>query len=106
MLLKQILSEPRKSWVVIDEIQRVPSLLNTVHRTFNEHADSLKFILSGSSARKIRKQNTNLLAGRALHRKFFPIVGQELGYDFDTESILKYGTLPQVGFHWNDLVIS
>lgn len=80
-----------RSWVVIDEIQRLPNLLNEVHR-FSEDRE-LKFVLSGSSARKVRRAGTNLLAGRALRREMFPLVPEELGDAFDLSRVLESGSL-------------
>lgn len=65
------------SWVVIDEVQKVPALLDEVHRLMERR--KLRFLLSGSSARKLRRGGSNLLAGRALRADFFPIVSAELG---------------------------
>ncbi len=96
LLIKKILASNDKPWVIIDEIQRVPNLLNTIHRVFNEYNNKFKFVLSGSSARKIRQQNSNLLAGRAISREFYPLVGHEMEYEFDVEKLLRYGCLPQV----------
>jgi uncharacterized protein len=63
-------------WIVIDEIQRIPELLNEVHRLI-EHK-KFKFLLTGSSARTLRKRGVNLLAGRALHYFMHPLVIQIL----------------------------
>lgn len=85
---------PPKSKIVIDEIQRLPSLLNEVHRFIEQK--HLSFVLSGSSARKLRKVGTNLLAGRAVRRELFPFVPEELGADFDLDFVLAHGSLPIV----------
>lgn len=85
---------PRGGWVVVDEIQRLPSLLNEVHRFIEER--KLRFALLGSSARKLRAAGTNLLAGRALRKQMFPLTPQELGPDFDLPSVLRFGSLPLV----------
>ena len=84
------------SWVVIDEVQRLPGLLNEVHDLISIHGDAYKFALSGSSARKLRRLDVNLLAGRAIQRAMFPLVSAELGDDFDLETALRYGTLPGI----------
>lgn len=84
------------SLCVIDEIQRLPHLLNDVHDLIE--STHMSFILTGSSARKLRQEGVNLLAGRALHRSFFPLTRQEIGEDFDLEKALIYGTLPRM---WN-----
>ena len=83
---------PESSWVVIDEIQKVPALLNEVHRLIERR--KLRFVLSGSSARKLRHGGSNLLAGRAVIKQFFPLTSAEMNFDFDPESIFQYGSLP------------
>ena len=70
-------------WVVVDEVQRIPGLLNEVHRSIEERG--LRFALLGSSARKLKTAGTNLLAGRALRKLMFPFVPSELG-EVDLES--------------------
>ena len=82
------------SWVVVDEIQRLPNLLNEVHR----HIESrrLNFALLGSSARKLKATGVNLLAGRALHKTMHPLTPAELGDDFDLDAALNTGTIPLV----------
>jgi predicted AAA+ superfamily ATPase len=79
-------------WVVLDEIQRVPELLNEVHRLIE--ARGLRFALTGSSARKLRRGGANLLAGRARTLRMHPLTALELGRDFDLERALRFGTLP------------
>ncbi|MBL7662271.1 ATP-binding protein [bacterium] len=85
---------PNTKWVVIDEVQRVPALLNEVHSLIEDK--SLNFALTGSSARKLRRGQANLLAGRALVNNLFPLTQLELGHDFQLESALRWGTLPGV----------
>jgi predicted AAA+ superfamily ATPase len=81
-------------WVVVDEVQRIPSLLNEVHRFIEEHR--MRFALLGSSARKLKTAGTNLLAGRALWKTMLPLVPEELGGDFDLERALRFGTIALV----------
>jgi len=81
-----------KGWVVVDEIQRVPELLNEVHRLIELRR--LRFVLTGSSARKLRQRGVNLLAGRALTRHLHPLMASELGSDFDLKRALRWGCLP------------
>lgn len=81
-------------WVVIDEVQRVPQLLNEVHRGIESLGKN--FVLSGSSARKLRQPNVNLLAGRALTKTMFPLTSHELNSDFAPDRALQFGTLPEV----------
>jgi len=81
-----------KGWVLVDEVQRVPELLNEVHRLIE--ARRLRFVLTGSSARKLRRRGVNLLAGRAVTRHMHPLTALELGGDFDLKRALRYGCLP------------
>ncbi len=83
--------------VVIDEVQRVPELLNEVHRLIEGR--KIRFLLTGSSARSLRKQGVNLLAGRALTYHLHPLVAQELGDDFNLAHAVNYGLLPSVIKH-------
>jgi predicted AAA+ superfamily ATPase len=79
-------------WVIVDEVQRLPNLLNEVHRFMEEKR--LKFVLCGSSARKLKRAGVNLLAGRALRRFMHPFVPEEIGEKFDLEETMRYGSLP------------
>lgn len=79
--------------VVIDEIQRIPELLNEAHRLIEEQ--QIRFLLTGSSARKLRKQGVNLLAGRAWRVDLFALVSHEIS-NFSLERYLQFGGLPQV----------
>lgn len=81
-------------WIVIDEIQRIPDLLNEAHRLIE--SEHYKFILTGSSARKLRRGGVNLLAGRALTYYMHPLTALELGTDFDLEKAMQLGTLPAI----------
>ena len=83
-----------EEWIVVDEIQRIPSLLNEVHDLIS--ARGLKFALLGSSARKLKTQSSNLLAGRASQRFMYPFTPEELGAEFDLEQVLRYGSIPIV----------
>ena len=85
---------PEEHWVVVDEVQRIPGLLNEVHRFIEERR--LRFALLGSSARKLKTAGTNLLAGRALWKTMLPFVPEELGSDFDLERTLNVGSIPLV----------
>ena len=79
-------------WIIIDEVQRIPNLLNEVHELLE--TTHLKFVLSGSSARKLKRGGSNLLGGRAMLRFMHPFTAQELGEVFDLEKALQWGTLP------------
>ena len=85
---------PPGSWVVVDEIQRLPNLLNEVHRHIEDRR--LNFALLGSSARKLKASGVNLLAGRALHKTMHPLTPAELGDDFSLDAALDTGTIPLV----------
>lgn len=85
---------PSGSWVVVDEVQRIPSLLNEVHRMIEERR--LRFALLGSSSRKLKTAGTNLLAGRAVWKLMYPFVPAELGSAFDLNRALRFGTIPLV----------
>ena len=80
--------------IVLDEIQRLPALLNEVHRFIEERR--LRFVLCGSSARKLKQHGTNLLAGRALRRGLHPFVPAEQGRAFDLDTVLSFGSLPVI----------
>lgn len=80
-----------------DEIQRVPPLLNEIHRLIEIYKSQAIFLLTGSSARKLRSANANLLAGRALTVNFFPLCIDEIPYSSASDpEILQFGLLPQV----------
>jgi predicted AAA+ superfamily ATPase len=81
-------------WVVIDEIQKAPRLLNIVHGFIESHR--LKFALTGSSARRLKQKGVNLLAGRAFTNFAFPLTHVELAEDFVLQEALEWGTLPKV----------
>ena len=81
-------------WVVVDEVQRIPALLNEVHRQIEERG--IRFALLGSSARKLKTAGTNLLAGRAARKAMYPLTPAELGGDFDLDETLRFGTIPLV----------
>jgi predicted AAA+ superfamily ATPase len=85
---------PRGTLVIVDEVQRLPSLLNEVHRFIEERR--LRFALLGSSARKLKSAGTNLLAGRATWRTMFPLTPSELGGDFDLARVLRFGSIPLI----------
>jgi predicted AAA+ superfamily ATPase len=80
--------------IVIDEIQKVPQLMDEVHAMIEEIPE-IKFLLTGSSARKIRREHTSLMAGRAKRMIFYPFVSAEIP-EFSLEQVIQYGTLPPV----------
>jgi predicted AAA+ superfamily ATPase len=87
---------PANTWVVVDEVQRLPRLLNEVQDLLVRHGRRYRFALTGSSARKLRRGDANLLAGRAVNRRFFPLTAGELDTDFDVGQVLRFGCLPGV----------
>lgn len=92
--LTSYIPEKYHGYVIIDEIQRIPALLNEVHRLIE--STSINFILTGSSARKLRKYGVNLLAGRALTFFMHPLCVNELGEQFNLQDSLTFGHLPSV----------
>jgi predicted AAA+ superfamily ATPase len=90
--LEKLIPPNFKNWVIIDEIQKVPLLLNEVHRLIE--SKKIRFLLTGSSARKLKQKGVNLLAGRALTYHMHPLIAQELGADFSLEHALRNGLLP------------
>jgi uncharacterized protein len=90
--LENFIPENYKNWIILDEVQKVPNLLNEVHRLIE--SKNYKFILTGSNARSLRKKGINLLAGRALTYYFHPLTQEELGKDFSLARSLKFGQLP------------
>ncbi|MDD5433797.1 MAG: ATP-binding protein [Nitrospira sp.] len=92
--LQNFIPKDFQDWIVIDELQKIPELLSEVHRLIEKY--KYKFILTGSSARKLRQKGHNLLAGRALTYSMYPLTVMELGKDFNLSHSLRYGQLPCV----------
>lgn len=92
----QVEAMPKGSRVLIDEIQKLPALLDEVHALIFDFGDAYQFALTGSSARKLKKSHANLLAGRAIQRRMAPLTSAEMAGDFNLESVLKFGSLPRV----------
>ena len=86
----EIQAVPRQSLIVVDEIQKVPALLNYVQLGIEQLQH--RFILSGSSARKLRRGAANLLDGRAIEQHLHPLSTAEIGEPFDLTLALSYGT--------------
>ncbi len=97
LLSKEVGSQLNKSGliVVIDEIQRAPHLLNEVHSILQDHPQ-VQFILTGSSARKLRKGGVNLLGGRAIITHLYPLTYHETLSNFDLDDTLRFGSLPTI----------
>ncbi len=92
-LIEAIINGFHQQLIIIDEIQKLPLLLDEVHRLIEEK--SIRFILTGSSARKLKRGSANLLAGRAWQTELFPLTSLEIT-DFDLDRYLQYGGLPAV----------
>jgi len=90
--LERMIPEGFSDWVIIDEIQKIPSLLDETHRLIE--ARKLKFILTGSSPRKLRRGGVNLLGGRALTLGMYPLTAAELQGDFELKKALAHGLIP------------
>jgi predicted AAA+ superfamily ATPase len=90
--LENFIPKDFRDWIIVDEVQKIPELLNEVHRLIEKYR--YKFVLTGSSARKLRRKGPNLLAGRALTYSMHPLTTIELGKDFDLAHSLAYGQLP------------
>lgn len=94
LLTAKLTPLPKKSWVCIDEIQKIPELLDEVHAIMENQ--KLYFALSGSSARKLKRGGANLLAGRAITKNMESLTSTEMKNDFHLEEACSFGTLPLV----------
>jgi len=93
-LISMIKANSEKKWIIIDEIQKNPSLLDVVHSLSKNK--NLYFALTGSSARKLKRAQANLLAGRAFRYVCHPLTHLELGTAFNFEQTLHFGSLPEI----------
>jgi predicted AAA+ superfamily ATPase len=93
-----------KTIVSIDEVQKVPPLLDEVHRLIENYKRELVFLLTGSSARKLKRGGANLLAGRAVTKELYPL--SQLEIDLDLPFSIQFGTLPEVYLGARELAIS
>jgi predicted AAA+ superfamily ATPase len=94
VLKKWAALETKPSYIIIDEIQKNPKLLDVVHQGIEEH--KIKFILTGSSARKLKRGSANMLAGRAFEFFMLPFSVFELEKNFNLELALNFGMLPEI----------
>ncbi|MDH7512881.1 MAG: AAA family ATPase [Clostridiales bacterium] len=94
-LLDLVRGLPAPKTVVIDEIQKIPVLLDAVHQLMEEKRGH-QFVLTGSSARKLKRTGTDLLAGRAVLKTLHPFMAAELGRKFSLDRALEMGTLPVI----------
>jgi predicted AAA+ superfamily ATPase len=100
LFTREVEALPPGSWVVVDEVQRLPRLLDRVQDLITRHGlRRFRFALTGSSARKLKRGGGNLLPGRVINRLFFPLTAAELGEEFRIERALRFGTLPTI---WAD----
>jgi predicted AAA+ superfamily ATPase len=83
---------PESSWIILDEVQKVPAVLDEVHRLMESR--NFRFVLCGSSARNLKRGGADLLAGRAVMKEMFPLTYAELGDQFDVSTAVTHGTLP------------
>ena len=94
-LFRQELSAlPKNAIIIIDEVQKLPILLDDVHHFLAQRGNKKQFILSGSSARKLKRTSANLLGGRASQKFFYPLIYAEHQID-KWDDILRFGTLPE-----------
>jgi predicted AAA+ superfamily ATPase len=93
---REIEALPAGSWVVVDEVQRLPALLNEVHDALASAPRRWRFALTGSSARRLRRGNANLLAGRVISRQMYPLTLAELQSQPAVDDLLRFGSLPLV----------
>ncbi len=93
LLAQELAAVDPRRWIVIDEVQKVPALLDEVHRAME--GSKRRFLLSGSSARKLKRGGANLLGGRALRHAFFPLVSAEVG-EAPAMNRIPFGMLPRV----------
>ncbi len=93
--LSFLIAENQYKTVIIDEVQKVPKLLDVVHREIEKNK-KLKFVMTGSSARKLKRGQANLLAGRAISYELYPFSCFELGKKFRLNEVLNFGSLPKV----------
>ncbi|MBS1987926.1 ATP-binding protein [Candidatus Dependentiae bacterium] len=92
-LTELVSAQPDGATIIIDEIQKIPELLSIVHMLI-EKKRKWRFILTGSSARKLKRQGVDLLGGRALRKVLHPFMASELKQHFNLEQALSYGLLP------------
>jgi predicted AAA+ superfamily ATPase len=92
--LREMVVSANHEWCIIDEVQKVPALLDVAHSLIEKNG--IKFALTGSSARKLKRDSANMLGGRAFLYKLFPLTHVEMGDDFNLEQTLKFGSLAKI----------
>jgi predicted AAA+ superfamily ATPase len=93
---QEVAALPPGSWVVVDEVQKLPSLLNEVHDALAAGPRRFRFALTGSSARRLRREDVNLLAGRVVTRRMLPLTLTEAEGEPSVDDWLRFGGLPLV----------
>lgn len=96
LLRREIEALPTGSWIVVDEVQKLPSLLNEVHDALAAAPRRWRFALTGSSARRLRRGDVNLLAGRVISRQMYPLTVAEFRSEVPVDDLLRFGGLPLV----------
>ena len=89
----EVLAQSKNNWIVVDEVQRVPQLLDEVHFLMENYGYK-KFVLTGSSAYKLKRGASNLLAGRAVLRSLYPLNANETHFSHNIDTAMEYGMLP------------
>lgn len=92
--LSDFVKKSKEDWIIIDEVQKIPKLLDIVHKEIEK--SKIKFALTGSSARKLKRGGANLLAGRAFVYNLFPLSHFEIDKEFILDEVLKWGSLPGI----------
>ena len=100
VLASEVLALEDKKYVIIDEVQKIPKLLDVIHQLI-ESTDKI-FVMTGSSARKLKYGGANLLAGRAFVYNLYPFTAFEIGKKFKLEEVLRWGSLPSIIYAMKD----
>ena len=95
-LLDRVKALPTPTRIILDEIQKIPELLDVVHQLMEAHPQQHTFVLTGSSARKLKRSGVDLLAGRAALTTLHPFMAAELGKRFDMDTALETGLVPVI----------
>lgn len=93
---RELAASQKHGLIVVDEVQRIPALLNTVQSIIDNPKNKNRFILTGSSARKLRQEGANLLPGRVILEHLDPLMLSEIGESFDLKRALQLGMLPGI----------
>jgi predicted AAA+ superfamily ATPase len=89
-----VISQNQRAVIIIDEVQKIPAILDTVHLLIERHSGKAVFVLTGSSARKLKRGGANMLGGRAITNQMSPLAQSEL--DLALDRVLQYGSLPGI----------